>query len=201
VNPYANVIEKVQFLAVETEPYNVQIIGEELRAKQREAALAEEQTGLITEVQSLRDELYALRQAITGQSGVVVPTPATVAPIPTAPPPVSTAATTPPVPAAATPVAVSPIKLSPWAVGLLADRCASCHNPNKSSAGFILFDKDLKTPILSGGKLILIDQVIYSNEMPLAPKVKLTPEEYNKLRAEFDLATEHIRVVARKCDK
>lgn len=194
--PYA-VVEKVQFLAVEKDPYNVQVVGEQIRQRQRAEALAQEQAGLVGEVQALRNELYELRRLLTGQ-GVA---PAPVAPAPATIPPPTPITPPPPVPELPAPAEEGAITLSPWAVGLLADRCASCHNPNKASAGFVLFDKDLSTPILSAGKLVMIDQVIYSNEMPKAPKAKLVPEEYNKLRAEFDKFTQQIRAVIRDADR
>lgn len=201
---HGNFVEKIQFLAVEKDPYNVQVVGEEIRARQRAEAFKAEQAGLIGEVQSLRTELYELRKALTGGQGVVVPPPVAPAPAgeptPAAPKPDAPVAPKPDVPLAPTPdpapgmpLSNPTIKLSPWATNLLAESCAGCHNPNKASAGFVLFDKDLKTPIFTASRLLMVDQVLYSNEMPKAPKAKFTPEQYNKLRAEMDEHTDLLR--------
>lgn len=204
-------IEKIQFLAVEKDPYNVQVVGENIRQAQRATAVQEEQKSLIGEVQALRQEVYALRTAIAG--GVTVQTqptqpalPPTPVPDPVEPPPSPEVPPPAPEPAAEAPVdalkaANTAVTLSPEMTGLLRDNCAACHNPNKASAGFILFDKDLKTPIFTPAKLILVDHVVYENEMPKAPKVKFTGEQYSKLRADISKHTELIREVVRAVDR
>lgn len=207
------VVEKIQFLAVERDPYNVQIVGEEIRAKQQAAAVQAEQRGLTEEVQLLRDEIAALRTAIRGGGGITVgiqpqpqapvpqpplqPDPEPQGPVPV-PGPAPEEAAPPPNPR--TPLAGKTVKLSDWANNLLIQNCASCHNPTKANAGFVMFDNDLRTPMLTPAKLILTDQVLYSNEMPKG-KPKFTSDQYNRLRAEFDKYSEPIREIARNADK
>lgn len=208
-------IEKIQFLAVEKDPYNVQVVGENIRQAARAEAFTAEQRGLTTEVQALRQELFELRKALAGGFQVPVqpsPPPApTPEPDPVVPPAVEVPGEPPPVPelplpAPATPgdalkAANTPVTLSPEITALLRDNCAACHNPNKASAGFVLFDKDLKKPFFTPAKLLLVDHVTYENEMPKAPKPKFTGEQYSKLRAEISKHTELIREVIRAVDK
>lgn len=208
-------IEKVQFLAVEKDPYNVQVVGENIRQAARAEAFTQEQKGLTAEVQALRQELFELRKALAG--GFQVPVqpqpqpqpqpPPTPEPDPVVPPTVEVPELPAPAPAPAPApedagrAANTAVTLSPAITTLLRDNCASCHNPNKASAGFILFDKDLQTPIFTPAKLLMVDQVTYENEMPKPPKAKFTGEQYSKLRADISKHTELIREVIRAVDR
>lgn len=210
-------VEKIQFLAVEKDPYNVQIVGEEIRAKQQAAVVAAEQRSLLEELQLVRDEIAAIRTAIRGGISVGVrpqpesppvqpqpqpqPEPVPQGPLPApGPAPEEQPAATPAPPAARVPLPGRNVKLSDWATTLLATNCASCHNPTKANAGFVMFADDLKTSLLTPGGLILTDQVLYSNEMPKG-KPKFTSDQYNRLRAEFEKFSEPIREIARNADK
>lgn len=229
--------EKVQLLAVERDPYNVELVGETLRAQRRASEALQATGGLTTEIVTLRQEVAQLRLAIAGGGGGApqpqpapplaasqtypTPQPATdpYAPQPQAPevpapapqpmPPAPAPAPQPAPPPAPAPQPAPPPagdELSSWGWTFLENRCASCHNARKASKGFSLFgaqNAEGRYPRLplTAGKLILIDTVLYSNEMPMPPQPKATAVEYNRFRAWMQTFVPSIRQVARAADQ
>jgi mono/diheme cytochrome c family protein len=211
-NGYNN-FEKVQFIAVEEDPYSVEIVGENLRAqyraeaasRQAQEALASINGGLNSEISLLRQEVQALRAAIGG-GGHSQPAPTTSTPRPTPQAPAPEAEDTTPAPTTSTSTSDPDLVNAAW--NLLQERCATCHNAGKPGGGFSLFasaqandDGNWTRAKMNAGKLILIDHLTYANEMPKPPHKKLDSKEYNLLRAWIQESSEDIREVARAADK
>lgn len=216
--PFANIVYPVpafaKFVAVEADPYNVQLVGSTLRYERKAKAAAETASSLVAEVQSLRGELAALRAAIAGDG--VPATPAKPAkPQPSPPPPAKPAdppANQPenptPAPQPAPEDTADPTirpaadDLTDWVWNMFSTRCANCHSGSTAKGNFVLFQDDKVTKVpLTVSKLELIDQVLYSNEMPKAPVPKLNAQEYDQFRSWMQLQTKAIREVARSAIK
>lgn len=218
-------IEHVQFVAVEQQAYSVELVGENIRQQMRLEQATEATTGLLQEVRELRKEFYGLRtellelkQAVYGGTAPTTTTtttpPTTTEPPATTPPdttPTTTTTTTEPPatdppatdpPATPEPPAADPADLNGWALQLLATRCASCHNATKKSGDYYLFEAkqaDGKWPTkpLTANDLVLLDEVLYANEMPKPPHKKLDQAEYSRMRAWRNNYTTAIRQLAR----
>lgn len=179
--------QQIAIVAVEDHNYDVQLAGSYVRARNRQQAIADE-------VRGVRAELAALRAQLA-QGGTAPPA---APPIPPAIPPDEGTVSTDPPGANTTPLDPDMERV---AVGLLTERCAKCHSGPTSKGLFKLFEEDGLTMVpITPGKLILIDQVTYANEMPKAPTPKLTADEYNRLRAWIQSYSQGIRQVARKSD-
>lgn len=208
-------VEHVQFVAVQQQPYSVELVGENIRSQMRLEQATEATTGLLQEVRELRKEFYGLRtellelkQAVYGGTTPTTTTTTPPEPVtpttPTEPDPTTTTTTTPePDPVTEpTPPATDPGDLNGWALQLLATRCASCHNATKKSGDYYLFeakqaDGAWPTKALTANDLILLDEVLYANEMPKAPHKKLDQAEYSRMRAWRNTYTTAIRQLAR----
>lgn len=211
------VVEQVQFVAVEQQPYSVELVGENIRAQMRLEQATEATTGLLQEVRDLRKEflglraeMFELRSAVYGTTTPTQPTVPTTPTEPTQPTEPDAPATedppaTPPqadVPDDDTPAGVDDTDLNKWALSLLATRCASCHNANKKSGDYYLFeakqaDGSWPTKALTANDLVLLDEVLYANEMPKPPHKKLDQREYSRIRGWRHKYTTAVRELAR----
>lgn len=214
---YANVVYPVlsypKFVAVEADPYNVQLVGSAMRHERNAKQAAETVTNLNAEIQSLRGELAALREAISGSAGPAKPAPPAAKPAPapapapapptTSPPPTTPAPTPSPEPGGGDePIQPAQDQLTKWVWDKFQATCANCHSGSMAKANFQLFEEDKVTKVpLTVAKLQLIDQVLYSNEMPKAPVPKWNAQEYDTWRGWMQLQTKAIREVARHSAK
>ena len=86
-------------------------------------------------------------------------------------------------------------------IQFLHTKCAECHtgaNSKGTVEPFVMFADDGK-PILTAGKLIRSDLMLYSNRMP--PVQKLTDDEYQSFRGAYQTWEREIRKAAIKADK
>jgi hypothetical protein len=185
-------------------------VGEQIRAEQRAKLEQQNSAGLTDEVAKLRTEIQSLRQAIAG-GGTVATTPST--PVTPSQPKPETPATTPDTTVPDTTNATNPaVNLEDtngkWVVDMLRTRCASCHNTTNAKGSYSLFNGsgagnsgDWEMRKLTAADLILIDSVVYSNEMPKAPQPKLTNEEYLRWRGYLQSQSVPIRQFVRPLAK
>lgn len=208
-------------MAVEESPYDVQLVGQAIRTQRSATAATVQARELTLEINALRREVAELRgvfgrrreKPAAEETAVEADVPIADEPLadsptgdePVADEPVADEPVVDGPPVVVTPPAAAPPAesdtLSQWSWNLLQRRCASCHNPATPKGDFVLFETDKVThkPV-TPGMLIMLDQVLYSNEMPKSPKPKLTAAEYNKLRAWIQQYTGGIRQVARAAE-
>jgi len=195
-------VEKTIFTAVEQVPVYSALIGDAQRGQLRLDAQTAAATSLTDQVGRLSDEVSKLRDALTRSTppvplpslpppvmpippGYVPPDPtptdpfaAPGKPIPQPPVPV------PPVPGPPTPAEVDPnakaITDAAWTI--LSNRCAKCHTAPIKGDAVALFTGPGQRAVISAYDKLLIDQSIYSGEMPQNGK-PLESDEYSAIRA------------------
>jgi hypothetical protein len=179
-------IEKTIFVAVQ-DPYFSNLVGQQARAELKAKAETDQAIDLATRVGQLADAVGRLEARIGAASPGQPPQPTgpPVAPTPDSGSPAQPAQPPPPPPTPVVPAPSAGGGQPPAAVlAILTRNCVKCHTtPSKAGGGFNLFGADGKLVALSPLDKILIDQQVYSGDMPKNALQPLGAEDYSQLRA------------------
>lgn len=181
VAPY---VEKVQFVAVE-DPYYAGLVGQRVRAELKVKQEVQGEQDLATKVGQLADAVGRLESKIGGTAPVV--------PIPPNPdqPPLPPTPGVPPTTGTSQPNAA--------VLAVLKTSCLKCHTaPAKAGGGFIMFAEDGTLAALSPLDKVLIDQAVYSGDMPKGGK-PLEADAYSAIRAWISEDGEAIAAAVKAC--
>jgi len=183
-------IEKVQFVAVE-DPYYAGLVGERVRAELKVKQEVQGEQDLATRVGQLAEAVGRLESKI---GGVAPPTPD---PVPATP---STPDQPPPPPVPSVPPTTGTGREPNAVVGtILKTNCLKCHtSPAKAGGGFIMFQEDGAIANLSPLDKVLIDQAVYSGDMPKGGK-PLEADAYSALRAWISEDGDAIAAAVKAC--
>lgn len=187
VAPY---VEKVQFVAVE-DPYYANLVGERVRAELKVKQSVQGEQDLAARVGQLAEAVGRLESKIGG-SASPVPVPVPVPPSPDQPPP-------PPVPSV--PPTTGTTQPNASVLAILKTNCLKCHTaPAKAGGGFIMFGEDGTLAALSPLDKVLIDQALYSGDMPKGAK-PLDADAYSQIRAWISESGDEIAAAVKACKK
>jgi hypothetical protein len=188
-------VEKVAFVAVE-DPYYANLVGSQVRAQLKAKENLEAGADLAQRVGQLADAVGRLEAKIgAGAATVPVPTTPDQAP-PTQPPPPGPGASVPsPVP----PPPVPAGQPNAAVLAVLKTNCLKCHtDPAKAGGGFVMFDTAGALANLSPLDKVLIDQSVYSGDMPKGGK-PLEADAYSAIRAWINEDADAIAAAVKAC--
>lgn len=182
-------VEKTLFVAVE-DPYYAGLVGERVRAELKAKQEVQGEQNLATKVGQLADAVGRLESKI---GGVAPPTPA---PVPTPP---STPDQPPPPPPPNVPPTTGTTQPNAAVLATLKTSCLKCHTaPAKAGGGFVMFGEDGTLAALSPLDKVLIDQAVYSGDMPKGGK-PLEADAYSALRAWISEDADAIAAAVKLC--
>lgn len=187
VAPY---VEKVQFVAVE-DPYYAGLVGERVRAELKAKQEVQGEQDLATRVGQLADAVGRLESKIGG----AVPIP----PGPDVSPPAPTPDQPPAPPTPTVPPTTTTSQPNATVLAILKTNCLKCHAaPAKAGGGFVMFSEDGNLAALTPLDKVLIDQSVYSGDMPKGGK-PLEADAYSALRAWISEDSEAIAAAVKLC--
>jgi hypothetical protein len=185
VAPY---VEKVAFVAVE-DPYYAALVGDRVRAELKAKQEVQGEQDLAARVGQLAEAVTKLEGRISGNPA---PPPPTTPTAPDQPPPPTPAPVPPTSDAGQPPAAV---------LATLKSACLKCHTaPAKAGGGFVMFNEDGSLAALSPLDKVLIDQAVYSGDMPKGGK-PLEADAYSALRAWISEDGDAIAAAVKLCQK
>ena len=189
VAPY---VESTAFIAVEDPTYYANLVGSQVRAELKAKQNLESGVDLAAKVGQLADAVGRLEARIGGSPATVpVPTPTT----PDQPPPPPVPSPNPP------PPPTGSTQPNAAVLGILKQACLKCHTaPAKAGGGFVMFAEDGTLAALSPLDKVLIDQALYSGDMPKGAK-PLDADAYSQIRAWISESGDEIAAAVKACKK